>query len=358
MKLGRPLADVAAEIMRQADTKLDYIADTRKLAMTTVAVAEVPEGTDIPKLSDVTQLVIDGDADSTFGINHNAHLQIGERVRIPTKYYQRMLEESPHLLTTNVNHWFGNAPERRMIRTMDGNARAFLSERYRPLDNFDIAKRLLPKIADAHAEVVSCQVTDNRFYVKAFTDRVQGEVSVGDVVRAGVMISNSEVGQGSLQICPVIERLVCKNGMVIADAGMRKYHVGRANDGTDGNGHEFFRDETRQADDKAFWMKAEDTVDAVLEQKTFDGILEKFKESKGIDIGDPIKAVEVITPKLSLSEDERSGVLRHLVGGGDLSTWGLANAITRCAEDREDYDRATEMEGMGWKVVTGAVSLN
>jgi len=30
-------------------------------------------------------------------------------------------------------------PERRMVRTLDGSTRAFLSDRYRPLDNFDLA---------------------------------------------------------------------------------------------------------------------------------------------------------------------------------------------------------------------------
>jgi len=135
---------------------------------------------------------------------------------------------------------------------------------------------------------------------------------------------------------------------------MKKYHVGRGDDNGDG---EFFRDATRQADDTAFWMKAEDTLTAVLEQKTFDRILDKFKEASQIEIGDPIKAVEVVAKKLNLTETENHDVLKHLVGGGDLSSWGLANAITRCAEDSEDYDRATEMEGMGWNVVTGDVSF-
>jgi hypothetical protein len=338
--------------MRQADTKRDFIADTRKLEMTTVAVADMPADTDIAKLIDTPQITIDGD--ERFPINTNAHRQIGDRVGIPAKYYRKMVEGHAALLAKNVNHWFQQNPERRMIRTMDGTARAFLSERYRPLDNYDIAQRLLPKLQDAQAEVVSCQITDTKFYIKAFTDRVQGEVGVGDVVRAGAMISNSEVGRGSLQICPVIERLVCKNGMVVADAGMKKYHVGRGDDNGDG---EFFRDATRQADDTAFWMKAEDTLTAVLEQKTFDRILDKFKEASQIEIGDPIKAVEVVAKKLNLTETENHDVLKHLVGGGDLSSWGLANAITRCAEDSEDYDRATEMEGMGWNVVTGDVSF-
>ena len=36
----------------------------------------------------------------------------------------------------------------------------------------------------------------------------------------------------------------------------------------------------------------------------------------------------------------------------DFSRWGLANAVTRTAEDSPDYDRASELEETGWKVLT------
>jgi len=37
--------------------------------------------------------------------------------------------------------------------------------------------------------------------------------------------------------------------------------------------------------------------------------------------------------------------------GKDLSAWGLANAVTHAAEDQPDYDRATELEKLGGRVV-------
>lgn len=44
-------------------------------------------------------------------------------------------------------------------------------------------------------------------------------------------------------------------------------------------------------------------------------------------------------------------MLRHLATGGDLSRWGMANALTRFSQDVEDYDRATEFERMGGQVI-------
>ena len=44
-------------------------------------------------------------------------------------------------------------------------------------------------------------------------------------------------------------------------------------------------------------------------------------------------------------------MLKHLIKGGDLSAWALANAVTRAAADLESYDRATEFEALGGKVI-------
>src|SRR5262249_32736813 len=35
----------------------------------------------------------------------------------------------------------------------------------------------------------------------------------------------------------------------------------------------------------------------------------------------------------------------------ELSAWGLANAVTRTAEDAADYDRATELEAAGRRLI-------
>ena len=44
--------------------------------------------------------------------------------------------------------------------------------------------------------------------------------------------------------------------------------------------------------------------------------------------------------------------MNYLIQGGDLSLYGLSNAITRASQDVESYDRATALEGIGWNVAT------
>ena len=54
---------------------------------------------------------------------------------------------------------------------------------------------------------------------------------------------------------------------------------------------------------------------------------------------------------MGFSKQEGSGILRHLIEGGDISRYGVLNAITRFSQDVEDYDRATELETAGGAVL-------
>jgi len=50
-------------------------------------------------------------------------------------------------------------------------------------------------------------------------------------------------------------------------------------------------------------------------------------------------------------QGHRGGVLRHLIEGGDMSRWGIANAVTRQSQDVDSYDRATDLERAGGQII-------
>jgi hypothetical protein len=231
--------------------------------------------------------------------------------------------------------------------------RAFLSERYRRLDNFDLAEAVLPILAEMGEgiRIVSTELTNSRMYIKAINERLELEVKRGDVVQAGIAISNSEVGLGTLKVEPLIYRLICTNGMIAQDFSKKRYHVGRSAD--EGDAYELFRDETLQADDRAFFLKVQDTVRAAVDIAKFSTIVESMREAteKRIE-GNPVKAVELTANHFGFNQQESSGVLQHLIQGGDLTAYGLLNAITRTSQDVEDYDRASELERDGSRVLS------
>ena len=190
-----------------------------------------------------------------------------------------MRTDNPGLLAQNVNTWLDDmGGTKRMLRTMDGTARALLSDRYRRIDNYEIASAVLPIIGALDgARVESCELTDERMYIKVVDPKTTAEVKVGDVVQAGVIVTNSEVGSGSVNVKPLIFRLVCSNGMVAQDGAIRKYHVGRTNEANED--FSIYRNETIIADDKAFLMKLEDSVKAAVSQASFNRIVGQMREA-------------------------------------------------------------------------------
>jgi len=336
MKTGRTLQDLALELDRQASTKRDYIVNSERMGMTD----EAEFFTLSPENADPIN----------FSMSNLFERQLGASLGIPAKYYDKMRSEHPELLAFNVNAWFDKTPSKHTVRTLDGKTRAFLSDRYRRIDNYDIAQATLPVIGEMpDARVESCEITENRMYLKVVNPRLTAEVTKGDVVQAGIIISNSEVGLGSVTVMPLVFRLVCLNGMVVNDLGKRKYHVGRENE----ESWELYSDDTLQADDAAFMMKLADIVRTAVDETRFGMVVDKLREAAAVRItGHVTEVVELTARQYGMNKDEETDILQHLIAGGDLSLYGLSGAVTRTSQDVADYDRATALEGIGWNIAT------
>jgi hypothetical protein len=359
MKTGRSLQDISQQILAETKTKKDYIVNTPVLTVTpTEDQKDIQLG-----------FSVRGEARQYKPTNHCLE-QISDRVGIPRKYADRMRREAPALLATNINHWFQNVPEKRMVRTFNNSvnvARAFLSNGYRPFDNYDLAQTVIPKLQAAGCEIRSCEITESRFYLQASTPRIQAlidqTVRVGTheriqrTVQAGVIIGNSEVGVGSVFVDPMMYDLVCTNGLIL-ERTLKRHHVGRRNEGEllgDENSFELFSDETRKLDDKAFWAKVSDVVMASLDEIKFNQNINRLRETQGqmlaVKPADMKEVVEVTAGRFNFSDTEKDSLLAHFAAGGDFSKYGLINAITRTAEDVDSYDRAVELERLGGQVI-------
>lgn len=337
MKQGASnLQELAVELDRQTKSKRDFLASPQAITMTKESSNEAR-----------IDLEVAGKRLS-FEIGETAHDQISARLGIPKRYYDRMLAEESDLLSLNVNTWLKKEKEPRLVRTLDNRVRAFLSDRYRPLDNYDLAETVFPILSEQSCGIASCALTEKRMYIKAVNDLMTMDVKVGDPVQAGIVISNSEIGLGSVKVEPMILRLVCKNGMIASDHSLRKYHIGKSGNTEQDLADELFTDETRKADDRAFWLKVRDVVRGAFRKDIFEKLVARMKEATGNRItGSLEKSAEVIQKKFSLQDGEKDGVLNYLITGGDLSQYGLMNAFTRQSQDIQSYDRATEFERFG-----------
>jgi hypothetical protein len=181
--------------------------------------------------------------------------------------------------------------------------------------------------------------------------RIQTEIVPGDVVQSGILISNSEVGLGSVTVMPLILRLVCSNGMIAADNGTRKFHVGRLNE-ADSN-FQIYQSETIEADDKAFTMKLRDTVRATADLVQFERMVNAMRTATEAHItGDIPQVVELASKDFGIRQDESKGILDQLIRGETPTLYGLANAVTRHAQDDAvSYDRSTALEATAWNIL-------
>ena len=339
-KFIESLDGLMGRILDLDSRKLDLVADTRAMQ------AYVNGG---EKLR-----IHETGTDKTFALNTHMRGQIATDLGIPKRYFDRMTNDAPHLLSTNVNHWLQEEPNRRMIRayTEEGSTtaaigRAWLSPGYRRLDNVEVAKTLLPEFETLGMPVEFHQaaVSDTKLYVRALFPTVEREIKAGDIIRWGVEITNSEVGSGLLGIRGFVLRLVCTNGMT-ASRTLAKRHVGRRID-DDG----ILSDQALQADDAAFWLAARDTLRHTIAETEFDTIAEKLLGTVGTtQVVRPVDATAVMQRTLGFSDEEKDAVLQHLVTGGDLSQWGALNAVTAAAKQCPEVDRQVEMEGIGWDI--------
>ena len=341
-KLGLDLQDLAKKITDQAEKKVDMVVDSRSMQLLPVEQDDVT--TTAPVLMSI-------DDSKQMEITSTAHRQLATRLQIPYAYYERVMNNNPVLLAENVNNWLGQTQNKRMIRTYqsDGSTvwdlmRADLSNKYLTFDNEDVAEAVLPVMFDEKLEIISSNVTEKKLYIKAVTDKLTGEIEKGDVVRGGVIVSNSEVGYGSVNVQAFIERLVCMNGM-IAETSFRRRHIGASHDITD-----LLSRDTLNKTSEALVGQVQDVVRNVLSNEGFNNVLGKLRETTETEIAKPIDAVEIIQKQFRFTEDEKDSVLNHLIKGGDTTKWGLTNAVTRASQDLEDYDRATEFEKFGWDV--------
>lgn len=343
MKAGMTLEEMAAELMRQSQAKQDFIFRSPQLEF-------VPYATGM-----ILRILDSGGADYTepLELSENAHRQIGSRLSIPAKYYDRMKECYPELLANNVNSWFHKTPTNRMVRTMDGMARAFLSDSYRRIDHLLIAQAVMPVIGgteDAHFE--SCQITGSQMYLKIVNPHLQAEILEGDIVQAGLVVTNSEVGTGSFCVQPMLYRPRTQTGLIDRLSQIRRIHKGRVNR-VDIN--TMLAPETElTAADRLFLGDIQETVRTAVNYSDFQNAVQTMRNAAGarMNAENVPLVVQRASREFGVTEAENDGVLHRLVEDNNLTLYGLSNAVARHSQDVADYDRATELEAIGYDMMT------
>lgn len=346
------IVDLAQELERLKATTLDVVAPTATLA---AKVQQEFPGT-------FEQVVLDIPDYGKYPLTRHGHEQLAEKTGVPFRYYERMMGARKYeLLADNVNAWLAHDHDRRLIRVADGKVRAVLSDRYRVLDNYDLVTLTLERAKEHAAMVHESYLTETRMYIKlvvpeytaklAFTEEEKKahtwhEVGDDEVI-PGLVISNSEVGDGAFRVEPFLLRRVCSN-VAILEESLYKVHLGSRME----LGELVYSDETRKLADAALWSKVRDIIDATFDETLLKAVIAKMQATKSLVLEAPQEALDVVVRDLNLGQDKRDELLRYFAREGD-TVFGLVQGITRLAQEFPDnVERQVELERYAGSMVS------
>ena len=343
MKQGKTLVELAQELTHINNNTKDYIVPVERMH------AEV--------VGDRVGLSFENGVKHDLTLNTWSSGQLASYADIPKAYFDRLNAENPALLATNVNHSFerlsevsnkNGKPETRMVRTVAGKVRGLLSSSYRIIDSYALLETILP-IAQQHGlEVASSEITDSKLYLKLLSPRLKAEVTTGDLVQYGVVISTSDVGGGAFRVEPIVHRLVCLNGLIM-NVSKKVFHKGKSQ--AEDNIYEILTDRTKELSQIAFFSQVRDMVNASLDPVNFEREVNKLRDAsqKKITNFDLPQVVEMTMRSVGITGDNKAkGILAALASGNEgagLTQWGLINSFTRAAHSLDlDYESSIEME--------------
>jgi hypothetical protein len=376
------LGDLRDVLLSQQARKLDVVAPASKIRSEGGLL--VVEGTEAILGPDgVTS------ADGVYRPTVVADEGIADKLGIPIKYLRRMRDERPDIFDANVNGWLHGIGDRMtadgrytptvhdprsfLVRTFrpddegsEGVARAFLSPRYRIIENLDVLTAVLEgiKASGVPVKIVSADLTDRRMYVKVsapLVSELAPELLAGyrspytgangsdnPVVFAGFVFGNSEVGNGAWTITPQITVLICSNGLTLTKDAFRSIHLGGRQD----DGLVTYAADTQEAELDVLRLKARDAVSTFLDIDFLRAKIGQLTEGASSRAG--VDEVTTVTKKLAYGEDRSNAILDLFVEGGQLTRGGIAQAISAQAQRETDADVAYRMEEEAASVLLAA----
>lgn len=388
------LADLQAVLTDQHGRKVDVIAPSSQL-----------RARDGRLVISGAEPVVDGDgvtcADGTYLPTAVCDEGVADKLGIPAGYVKRLRADRPDLYDANVNGWLhgvtgdfalpGGPPDDRrfLVRCFRGDggegvARAFLSDRYRIVDNLDFLVAALDGVRQAGADVTveSCDLSDRRMYVRIVAPSVRAlaptllrdyrspfrDPSVrragghtpltGDaapdgspIVFAGFVISNSETGGGAFSIVPRLVVQACSNGLCVTKDAIRGVHLG----GQLEEGVVRASEDTTRKMLALITARTRDAVATFLDTGYMTRVIAEIEGRSTAPVHSP-DVVRQVGKELAYDKATIDGVLEHFTRAGDMTAGGVMHAVTSFAQTVPGADEAYELEASALRALALAAA--
>jgi len=363
------LQEIVQQLQKQNLLKQDFVVPSKYLKMVESNLLVINEN----KLDSLSKLLLDTgiavDEESLqkieLAVLDCCHSQIGSRLDIPKKYYDKMLSNKQyhHILDYNVSSWFTEKNENNfLLRTFidreekTGIARAILSDRYNVLDNYDVMLATLDAIRESgiNVQIESGDITDTKFYMRFVCPDIELEApdilknyrvpdgsKGGNGIISGFVISNSETGNGKFSISPRAVVLACRNGMIFKNDAFQKTHLGAKME-------EYttidWSEETRQKNYELVCSQVKDAIKYYASEEYLGAKIHELVEKGNKELNHPIETIKNVSKHLSISEEKESSILNYFIKSGDTNAFGVTQALTYYAQHNASPEERYEIE--------------
>lgn len=281
------------------------------------------------------------------GFHRHAITQAAGRLGIPLTYIDALQDTEkaagwgPDLLAHNLNTLLAHQPDgtRFLVRSVADEVRGFLSDRFRRLDSRPIVDTFVQKVSEMGALPVEGYALDTKIALKAVLPMVF-EPLPHEIMAFGVVLENSDFGNGALTMRSFMLRLWCTN-YAIAEQALRTVHLGgRLAEEVE------WSDQTYQLDTARAASMIGDIVKGHLGPGNVDRLMGMIRKAGEQKI-DPREAVAFLRKTLTKGETDsvvaafNSPDVENLPAGN--TTWRMSNAISWVAKNTEDEARKLDL---------------
>ena len=328
----------------------NYLKSEQVMKQDIVVPAELLRITDDSKL-------IAGNVSFEYNINSIAHEQLAAKFQIPKKYYDKILESPGDIYRNNMNYWFNHTDKNYLLRTFredahSGLLRAFLSDSYNMIDNYDLLITALDVIKDyPNIKIQSADLTQKKMYVSFYDpsinidapDLLKGYKNTGNGnygIISGFSISNSETGHGSYSISPRGIIKVCNNGLTRKGDILRRVHLGSQLD----EGIVRWSKATERKNMELIQSQTRDAIKTFLSEEYLSGVVKFLTQDGNKKLELPVDTLKNVSLSLGLNEEKINEVLNYFIDGASPTRFGVVNAVTYYAHETKDADEQYQLE--------------
>lgn len=304
-------------------------------------------------------------ADNTQRIHRHAMNQLASKAGIPRKYLGTLVEsENPHLRQAGIDllqtHFAKTekGDSRYLTRSVDGELRGFLSDRYRRLDNRPLLEAFAGACQNVGAHAVDGTVCDTRIMLKAYLPHIFEPVP-NEPMLIGLAWGNSDFGAAAHTLSLTVLRLWCTNKAVMDDS-IRNVHLGRRLDENIA-----YSQRTYELDTQATVSALGDTIRDLMSPNRVNALVAAIRAASEQPMF-PREWTSKVVKQLTKMELEKvnavldSNDVMMLPSPGDDRTknsiWRSSNAVSWLAGQTEDSTRRLELERIAGQIIDPTIT--